>query len=330
MKLEKVQGVKSVDMRIVSVGHGVINWNGSPELFSGNPQKNYGKIENHKTPKIRGMTPFSGEVTENGFRRRLKPEEIVISDDNPMYVSGNCYRYHIFKDFVNDHHELKLADATKLLTSVLGLLRGHVITEKRSDSVKRTSPLLVLDGIEQKHNYNFEQFGKSGSKATSEDKKSTSIFSATTFGDTEYHTYASINIENLQLIVLDKIFDNCAAIVTEAQGKQLAKDIAAYLKDISTDDSLDPVCTYGLYARNGSVFNHKQQAILLNDDAIQVVVDWLMNRLQNLDIAQGGGYMKTSEITVDYNDGQMFRIRESLMSANPEKPSNGYAVYFSE
>ena len=62
---------------------------------------------------------------------------------------------------------------------------------------KRTSPLLLLeDFVDQLGNGNFEQFGQAGVRDSS------SFFSKTTFGDTEYISYGSISIEQLEFISL--------------------------------------------------------------------------------------------------------------------------------
>ena len=82
-----------------------------------------------------------------------------------------------------------------MIVSVTGLIRGYVVPSSQN---KRTSPLLMEDFVDQLGNGNFEQFGQAG------ERDSSSFFSKTTFGDTEYKSYGSISVEQLQFISLDK------------------------------------------------------------------------------------------------------------------------------
>ncbi|GGN16197.1 MULTISPECIES: type I-Fv CRISPR-associated protein Cas7fv [Marinomonas] len=321
--MEKVTGIKSVDFKIKALGHGVVNWNGPTTLQSD------GKIiDNHSLPKLRGYTNLTGEVSEKGYKLKKDPEEIDFKK-TPLYISQNCIRHHLFKDQAYDLHSAKDKNLEKVLASITGLIRGYVVP---SSQCKRTSPLLLEDFVDLLGNGNFEQMGRSGSKSKELDdkgneKKSNSHFSKTTFGDTEYLSYGSISVEQLQFISLDNKYDRASMIITEGQGEEVAATVQSFIKQLNP--SLNPVATFhSNYVRKGTIFEEGECGVLLNDDAMQAIIEHTLSRITDLSIRQAKGYMYVDEITVDYNDShKMMRIKRDESEIVSE-PQSQYAQYF--
>jgi hypothetical protein len=190
-----------------------------------------------------------------------------------------------------------------------------------SSQCKRTSPLLIEDFVDQLGNGNFEQFGQAGARDSS------SFFSKTTFGDTEYHSYGSIGIEQLQFISLDNKFDRAAMIIKDGQGEQIAEAVQAFIKTFNP--ALNPQAVFHKnYVRLGTIFEEGEQGILLNNDAMQALVEHTLNSISELSIRQAKGYMYVDEILVDYNDSnKMMRIKRNP-AAISETPESDYASYF--
>jgi len=205
-----------------------------------------------------------------------------------------------------------------MLASVTGLVRGYVVPSSQN---KRTSPLLIEDFVEQLGNGNFEQFGQAG------ERDSSSFFSKTTFGDTQYLAYGSISIEQLQFISLDKKFDREAMGIKVGQGKTVAIAVQDFIQ--SLNPSLKPIATFHEnYVRSGTIFEEGEVGILLNQDAIQALVDYTIELISELSIRQAKSYMYVDEVLVDYNDGnKMMRIKrdEGSIAVAPEIE---FATYF--
>ncbi len=310
--MEKIGGIKSVDFKIIAKGHGVVNWNGPTALS--NEGKN---VDNHTMPKLRGYTNLTGKIKDTGFKYKKEASDIDFKE-NPLYISQNCLRHHLFREQAFDLHHANDKNADQVLVSMTGLIRGYVIP---SCQFKRTSPLLVEDLVDQLGNGNYEQFGQAGPRDSS------SFFSKTTFGDTEYHGYGSIGIEQLQFISLDHKFDRAAMTVEDGQGEEIAKLIQAYIQ--SLDPSATPVATFHEnYVRQGTIFNIGEAGILLNGDAISVLVKATLDKIATLNIRQARSYMYVDEIEVDYNDSDtMMRIKRLPESAQSE-PQSSFAIYF--
>jgi uncharacterized protein YqkB len=311
--MEKVTGVKSVDFKVTAKGHGVVNWNGPTSLSS------EGKtIDNHTLPKLRGYSNLTGKVKEETGYQYKKEATDIDFNKNPLYISQNCIRHHLFREQAFDIHYAKKANLAKVLASITGLIRGYVVPASQN---KRASPLLMEDFVDHLGNGNFEQFGQAG------ERDSSSFFSKTTFGDTEYTSYGSISIEQLQFISLDKKFDREAMEIKDGQGDEVAASVTQFIKLLNPE--LKPEAQFhSNYVRKGTIFEEGEVGILLNNDAIQALVEHTLELISSLSIRQAKSYMYVDEVTVDYNDShKMMRIKNDEGSIS-EEPSGEYGTYF--
>ncbi len=310
--MEKVTGIKSVDFKITALGHGVVNWNGPTTL-----QDEGRIIDNHTLPKLRGYTNITGEKSEKGYALKKSPTDIDFKK-TPLYISQNCIRHHLFRDQAFDIHYAAEKSLQGVLASITGLIRGYVVP---SSQCKRTSPLLMEDFVDELGNGNFEQFGQAGERDRS------SFFSKTTFGDTKYTSYGSISIEQLQFISLDKKFDRAAMVIKEGQGEDVAHAVQDFIQSLNPD--LKPQATFHQnYVRGGTIFEEGENGILLNNDAVQALIEHSLQMISEMSIRQAKSYMYVDEILVDYNDShKMMRIKHSEGDI-AEQPNADYAVYF--
>ena len=215
-----------------------------------------------------------------------------------------------------------------MLASLTGLIRGYVVP---ASQCKRTSPLLLEDFVDTLGNGNFEQMGRSGSKEKEKNKKgeesSNSFFSKTTFGDTEYTSYGSIGIEHLEFISLDNKFDRAAMIIKDNQGQDVAQKVQDFIQSLAPERQPKAVF-HPNYVRKGTIYQEGEAGILLDQEAIDILVQTTLDLIANLSIRQAKGYMYVDSIEVDYNDSnKMMRIKRSPDEISPE-PKTDYAVYF--
>ncbi|WP_415913166.1 type I-Fv CRISPR-associated protein Cas7fv [Neptuniibacter sp. QD37_11] len=323
----KINGIRSLDIKVKAVGFGVVNWNGTVAVMGPDGKE----LNNHLMPKLRGYTNRTGKVKEDtGYEYKKSAMDVDFSK-TPMYISQNCIRHHMFREQADDLHyvnrenkkdknSLSEKDPAKILLSLSGLIRGFVIPATQT---KRKSPLLVEDFVEQLGNGNYEQFGNSG------EKDENSIYSKTTFGETEYLAHMSLSIEDLQFISLDKKNDRAALEIKDfSEAEFIAEQLTALLAELDFSGERKPVATAGNYARIGSIYAEPECGILLNQDAIEILVENTLELIENLSIRQAKGWMAVDSMDVDYNDsGRMMRIKTSPESINDEADS-AYAVYY--
>lgn len=323
--MQKITGIKSVDFKVIALGHGVVNWNG-PTTLAGDDGKT---VDNHTLPKLRGYSNLTGKIKEEtGYKYKKQASDIDFKE-TPMYISQNCIRHHLFRDQAFDLHYAKDKNLQNVLASITGLVRGYVVP---SSQCKRTSPLLLEDFVDQLGNGNFEQMGRSGSKEKGKDDKgddvaSNSFFSKTTFGETEYLAYGSISIEQLQFISLDKKFDRASMIIKEGEGEKIAETVQSFIK--SLDPARNPKAIFNKnYVRGGTIFEEGEVGILLDNEAVDILIKETIRMIGELSIRQAKGYMYVDSVLVDYNDShKMMRIKRSESDIS-ETPETNYAVYF--
>ena len=302
-----------------------MNWNG-PTTLAGDDGKT---VDNHTLPKLRGYSNLTGKVKEEtGYKYKKQAADIDFKE-TPMYISQNCIRHHLFRDQAFDLHYAKDKNLQDVLASITGLIRGYVVP---SSQCKRTSPLLLEDFVDQLGNGNFEQMGRSGSKEKGKDDKgddvaSNSFFSKTTFGETEYLAYGSISIEQLEFISLDKKFDRASMIIKEGEGEKIAEAVQAFIKSLAPERNPKAVF-HKNYVRGGTIFEEGEVGILLDNEAIDILIQETIRMISELSIRQAKGYMYVDSVLVDYNDShKMMRIKRSESEIS-ETPETNYAVYF--
>lgn len=311
--MEKVAGIKSVDFKIRAFGHGVVNNNGPTTLSSEGRT-----VDNHTMPKLRGYTNLTGKIKdETGYKYKKEATDIDFKK-TPLYISQNCIRHHLFRDQAFDLHFAAEKSLDLVLASLTGLIRGYVVP---SSQCKRTSPLLMEDFVDQLGNGNYEQFGQAG------ERDSSSFFSKTTFGDTEYISYGSISIEQLEFISLDNKFDRASMIIKDNQGQEVAQKVQDFIQSLAPE--LNPQAIFhSNYVRKGTIYQEGEVGILLDQVAIDILIKTTIDLISNLSIRQAKGYMYVDSIEVDYNDSnKMMRIKRSPDEISPQAQAE-YAVYF--
>lgn len=316
-KLEET--INAVEFKIEAEGYGVINWNGPTTLA----QEDGMTYENHTLPKLRSYSPLTGKVKEeNGYCYRKQPVDISFKK-TPMYVGSNCIKFHLFKEHAYDFNYIKSNESIKeILKSLTGLFRGYVVA---SSQCKRKSCLLLEDFIEQLGNGNFEQFSKFGEKTKN------SLFSKTTFGETSYICYGSISVEDLQFISLDHKFDRAALIPNSIEeSEELAINITDFIKSLDKDTKLEPKATFNEnYIRSGSIFKQGEAGILLNQDALTILIESMLQKINDLTIKQGGGYLYVKNLIVDYNNSnEMMRIKRNPTVVVSDKNNKKFTEYY--
>tara|TARA_R110002124_G_scaffold122423_2_gene281011 strand:- start:6392 stop:7336 length:945 start_codon:yes stop_codon:yes gene_type:complete len=311
--MEKITGIKSVDFKITALGHGVVNWNGPTTL------SNEGRtVDNHTLPKLRGYTNLTGKIKdETGYKYKKEATDINFKE-TPLYISQNCIRHHLFRAQAFDLHYAAERNLEKVLASVTGLIRGYVVP---SSQCKRTSPLLLEDFVDQLGNGNFEQFGQAG------ERDSSSFFSKTTFGDTKYISYGSISIEQLQFISLDNKFDRAAMVILDNQGDVVAQAVEDFIKSLNPE--MNPKANFHPnYVRKGTIFEIGEAGILLNEDAMHILIETTLNMIRNLSIRQAKSYMYVDDLVADYNNSsQMMRVKRTPDQISLH-PQGHFATYF--
>lgn len=308
--MTKLLGIKSVDFKITANGEGVVNWNGSFNLWNSAAGQS---VNNHALPKMRGVDPM-----------RLKNLHSPELENAKLFVSQNCIRSALFKNETMNLKSVDTSNVDRVICSLLGLVRGYVIADKSTSlSLKRKSALLLEDFVDSNTVLRYEQFSNAGQR------NETSIFSKTNVDTTNYEAFGSISIEDLQFIVLEDSFNRSSYsdVITIAQGLEVEKNMNSFLDTLAMGKDKKPKAVFHKnYVRVGGITSDGEAGLLMNDDAIELVVQEILDRIGDLFIRQSKGYLNVTNLIVDYNDGQTMRIKRDLAAASAK--NNNFAIYY--
>lgn len=330
MEIQKIEGIRTVDLKIKASGFGVVNWNGSMPLFNKQISKT---VNNHRVPKLMNFDMFKRRENEDGsasYTRSFDDKELL---NSKIFVSQNCIKSHLFKDESFGLQKVTNDNVLNVIPSMIGLVRGYVIAEG-SSSFKRKSPLLLEDFLtdfdgakENNGSIAFEQFANKG------ERNETSIFSEHNVKEVEYLGYASINIEDLQFLPLENYFDRSCYknSLTKEDGENVAKLITNRLKSytyLNEYKNLNPIATFETnYVRKNSIDKIGEAGVLLNNDALTIVVKEIIQMFKDLSINQGGGWLKIDDVTVDYNNSKNLMRIKNNHEINSEM-NDEFAIYY--
>ena len=319
--MRKITGIRSVDFLITATGEGVVNKNGNASIY--NPAAEQW-VNNHNFPKLRGVDPMRRAVSsKDGDTSRglsLADSDLV---NAALIVSANCIRHYIFRTVSFGSSTVTRDNVGDALASLLGLMRGYTIVGQNT-SLSRKSPLRIVDLECAKPGLRYNQCSRAG------ERTDTSLFSNfATDKDLHYEGKGTISIEDLQFIPLENSFGRSAfcEIISEEVGRALAAHVTEYLQDLTGDT--EPQATFVNNAvRKGGFTRAGEAGLMLNDAAIQALVDETLYLIRTLFINQAQGYVRVTNLTVDYNDGHAFRMLDDISQACPQRELP-YAQYFS-
>lgn len=312
-----INGIKSVDFFIKATGEGVINHNGAISVY--NPSaKAY--IDNHLFPKLRGLDPMRKIANDE------KTKGLSLGDPElgnaVLIVSANCIRSHIFKNVSFGIQDVTRATAGDALASLHGLVRGYLITDGGANFARKSA--LYLTDFECKNpQLTYNQASKAGARSE------TSIFSYFNTGSNlEYSAKGSLSIEDLQFIPLENSLgrSSYSEAISEEEGTLIATHITEYLCDLSGNKLVEATFVNNAI-RKGSFAQNGEAGILLNTHAIDVIVKEIIDMISSLYIRQGKGYLRVTDVVVDYNTGQTLRAENDFSKAQ-EKNNQEYALYY--
>ena len=310
---KKISGVRNVSIKLEAEGCGVVNWNGTAQYFD---------VKGYKPDGA----PIKGKVISNhrvgkhlGFRAGALTVDPPVIDPikNPLFVSPNFVRNALFKADSESMHLMNQAvkdddartknqrtfeECLAVLASPIGLLRGYLFT---GNSWNRKSPLMVEPLVEVGGQGSFyHQMASGGSKGGQEEGKSdTSLYSQNDYGDTRYVGYASINIEDLQHIQISNELDQeSIGCNTLEERQRVASAIAESIERMKgpQHQDLKPKAELGHYCRVNSSFDDTQELVVLNDDALDILVDYIVELFEEFSI-QNKGWVAACSVTRDYN-----------------------------
>lgn len=277
------------------------------------------------------VNPYTGKQGgDDGFKNRIFAKQ----RNGKMYISSNCIRGYFFEPdakgmmlsnqggFNNnksDNGELVISSkdmpmiSQKIASSYLGLIRGYMLTEKGGDAIKRNSPLMVTDWINDKGEPNKNEVMVNHLALDENGKKeSNSLFYQDTWGDTLYHGMAVLSIEQMQFIEMDNRLGHQAVRFSQNPKKaKVNNDIETFkvqlienLKNIGLRCGMPKsICneidvTYGRFMKKEMLFAYPEEGFLLNHAALHALILETKRRFDTFAIVKSKGFVRTDKVSV--------------------------------
>ena len=319
--MARIPGIRSVDFGITAVGEGVVHHAGT---FPMRDPRSNNVVGNHRLPQLGGVDPFRGSAsagTGSADRGFVDPRPVVGGtprlDDprftaSPLVVSANCVRGALFGDVSHGLAEVTRENAAAVIASLVGLVRGYLITG--ASTVGRTSALSVTDWTCAEPRLGFRYATNRHVRHTERD--ATSLRSGhASCGTLVYRGKMSLSIEELQYLPLEhglgrSVYDDT---ITAADGERVARGVSAYLGELADDlglGALRPEASFVRAVRINAVARLGDTGVLLDDDALRVLVAEVRRRIETLEIRRATGYLRVGDVVVDHNDSKLFRFED--------------------
>lgn len=283
-----------------------------------------------KTLTIKADLEVIGVVNMNGRSTTAKQKNHLFAKRDALgfdFTSSRLLRRTIFADLMPRQPATRemYDNAVPIAASMVGIVRGLMMPER---GCKRTSPLCVLDAYTRKeftrprktsegfdsraYRATFSDIGRSSkpqetglTNKKGEKVSDTSFWSKDNAGRRIQDFEAKIDFSALSFISLN--FGDDAIISREDEDRYLAL-MNKMFERLGADGEVRP----GRFVHKTALVKNKQYGILLNDTQIRMVLGYVMDRIQRIEIAKSGSSLRllpeTLQITI--SDGNQSRAMD--------------------
>lgn len=280
----KKKTVKSILLRIKIEGYGIVNYDGGDQkwVFNGT-----------EISRMRTMHDNTTYAKKNFYK------DSEGKTDYKIKISNDCLKHSIFEKEI-PFQSPNVSHEKNILYSFIGspayILRGGFFEfGKGSSAFKRKSPF-TLNDAEQVANEDgttamsvIETFAKSGKKRTDntiDEKADSTFFKKETVGDITYKAEGTLDLEQLQFMSTDIIFDRNAFNADEFD--LFSKFLKTRMENFNSE--------LGWYGMKNSVNQIPEYGFKFTNDNILFLVKHLFQSILEMNIRRKGALAVTNEL----------------------------------
>lgn len=274
--------IKHLNFELNLEGNGIVNFDSKDQKYLWNRESKEGN-----------KNVFSSVDNNNMYAKKVffRDEEGKLG--YKIKISSDAIRNAIFKsDAIATnpsimHHKSLL---NSFIGSTMGLTRGYMFAG--DETYKRKSPLTVGSAIQSNNAISYMEFhGRSGSKKVGDDseKSDTSIFNKETVGDITYTTKGFINIQELQFLSCDPIFDRFS----------FNSDDYSILKTVLNNTLPNFDNELGYYSLSTSAINVSEYGVKFNNEQSVYLIKELLKRIISINISKATAYAKFQSLKIE-------------------------------
>lgn len=274
--------IKNVIFEFELEGVGVVNYDSNDQKFIWNRESKNGNKNN--LVSIHNNVNYSKKHIYRNENGEL---------DYKIKISSDCLRNSIFRnDAIStnpsiSHHPFLL---NSFIGSVQGLIRGYMFAGK-NETLKRKSPLTITPAIQTNNSVSHLEIGvRSGEKIVNSDsdKGDTTLRNVETVGEMTYSGKGNINLQNLQFMSCDTVFDRY----------EFNSDNIDILNKVLENTLPNFDSELGYYKLKSSSVNISEYGLKLNNENVLFLVKEVLKRISDISIMRNTSYANISKLRI--------------------------------
>lgn len=285
--------VKSIGFKATFKGNGCVNFDCNEQKF-----------------ELQRFEILKGKVNDNvNFAKKVYYPQEDGSIQFHYKVSAEALRHEIFKEdmpYINPIIQQIPSVFYDALGTPAMLSRGYMFANEIS--LKRKSPLTITDAEEvgAKHNaISIDFHTRSGAKNTEtkgeEDKKDTTLYSIENVGRVLYESEGFINLQELQFISADPLYDRMGIDVDGGINEQLYLD--SLKRHLPSKEK-----KFGYYYIKNSITADEwaERGVLLNSEDVDYLVKYLLRNILHTQILRRNAMFAIDKLAVSFDGGHTY------------------------
>lgn len=286
--MEKFTNVKSIQFKVLYDVCGCVNFDG-PETV--NTLKSLGLFK-----------PVGNQGYNNNkfAKRHFSPEDPKLFK---YCISGECLKKAIFGDtmYLESPDRMRMPHVMPMIAAHPDLIIRGYVTASKVTKLQRASALCFPDAEELapwRDTIVMDFHSRSGEKKLNAEKKDgdekdTTIYKVENVGKGIYQNEGSIDIEKLQFISADPIFDRQAV---EADG---GIDESIFLNSLKENMiNFTPEIKYWYRENNYLADIAAERGVLLNSESIDMLIRHTLKKIMNISITRSYSWAKFKSMTI--------------------------------
>lgn len=274
--------IKNVNFEINLKGNGLVNFDSGDQKYLWNRESKDGN--KNKFSSIDNNNVYAKKVYYRTEDNKLEYKNKISSDS----LRNSIFRGDAIAVNPTISHNKNLL--YQFIGSTVGLMRGYMFAG--DETIKRKSPLTITSAIQTNNAESYMEFhARSGQKKKNDDsdKSDTTIFNKETIGDITYKSEGFINIQSLEFISCDPIFDRYSFNSDDYNVLKffLNKSLPNFNSDL------------GYYTLKTSAINVAEYGLKLTNEQIVYLIKETLKRILNINIVRATSYAKVESLKIE-------------------------------
>lgn len=287
--------MKTVLLKLKLKGKGLVNYDSSDQKYV---------IKKHN---ITNLIPNYNSDKNVAYAKKTFYYENIDDNDVLKYkniISSAALKKAIYCDDVIVSSTIPLHYPeiyAPLIATPTMLMRGYLFA-KSEQTIKNKSKLTLTSAAQTNDGMSYlEICTKSGNKKSNDDSSDTSLFYKETIGEITYEADGSIDLNELQFLSFDDIFDRLAVNPDDfaIYKKYLNKNIPSFNGDLD------------YYKLKTSIYNLPEKGVLLDIKTVDFIVKHTLKKILKLSIVRNDAYAEIDSLSINIIDGDVYpKMRE--------------------